>query len=112
MLTNFNNTEGENYWAKQGSWEAGQKYRPVQRPPQIQIQPLKDEDSGSDSGFGSDYRRKDRARKGSAGKDEKDRVTGSGSALLGPKVSVSDPSMDIDRYSAVTNKNRMARFSN
>jgi hypothetical protein len=102
MLTNFNNTEGENYWAKQGSWEAGQKYRPVQRPLQIQIQPLKDEDSGSDSGFGSDYRRK----------DKKDRVTGSGSALLGPKVSVSDPSMDIDRYSAVTNKNRMARFSN
>jgi hypothetical protein len=95
-LTNFHCTEGENYWAKQGSWETGQKCRPVQRPPQTQ--PLKDDDSGSDSGFFAHSRQKDKARRGSAGKDEKVRETGSGSALSGPKVSVSDPDMDNNRY--------------
>jgi hypothetical protein len=95
-LTNFHRTEGENYWARQGSWETGQKYRPVQRPPQTQQ--LKDEDSGSDSGFVADSRRKDKARRGSAGKDEKVRENGSGSALSGPKASVNDPDMDTDRY--------------
>lgn len=106
ILTNSHYTEGENYWAKQGSWETGQKYRPKERPPQTQ--PLKDEDSGSDSGFGSDSRRKDKAKNRPVEKDEKVRISGPSSALSGPKASVSDPDLDMNmnRYAAVTVKSR------
>lgn len=58
------------------------------------MQPLKDEDSGSDSGSGSDFRRKNAVRRGSVDKDEMVRLTSP--VLSGPKASVTDP--DTDRY--------------